>query len=300
MTSGYRTFLHAFGLGTALSLAPALAQEDTTDISTLIQLAENEAARDVVALPGSQLVETLSAADAEQRAALIARLSAGDTDALVATLALSGAAPDLLANMVSVIIELDPGATDRIIEVVLQNVAPAVLPAIGSGVLDVIAEDHASMSRPVLRGHVLAALSFDRFISERLFTLANTWPRGDAAELAAVLVDITEGDDAALTSAIETSLALEGRQILALVAELRGELAVAALPEAPAPLPVAPAAPAVPPAAIGGGGASPGGTAATTPGVDAIFAAGGGTGTGLSGGPSFTPTPPSGDVSPTN
>ena len=88
MTSGYRTFLQAFGLGTALGLAPAIAQDDATDISTLIELAQNAAAQDVISLPGGQLADILTEADDAQRDRLIAELSAGDTDALLGTLAL--------------------------------------------------------------------------------------------------------------------------------------------------------------------------------------------------------------------
>lgn len=297
MTSGYRTFLQAFGLGTALGLAPAIAQDDATDISTLIELAQNAAAQDVISLPGGQLADILTEADDAQRDRLIAELSAGDTDALLGTLALSGAAPELLAEMVSAIITLDPDAADRVIEIVQQNVAPAVLPDIAAGVFDVIEADHADMSRPVLDGHVLAALSFDTGLSERLIALGNSWDRPDAEELAHVLVDIIERDDAALASAIETALALEGGQMLELVAELRDEIPVAALPEATAAVP---AAPAVPPAGVGGAGTSPGGTAASTPGRDAIFAAGGGSGPGLGAGPGFTPPPFRQIVSPTD
>ena len=297
MTLRYWRFVQALGFGVALGLAPAIAQDDTTDITTLIELAANAAAQDVVALPGSQLAGILSDADGAQRTQLIAQLSDGDRDMLLTTLALSGASPALLADMVSAIITLNPDATDRMIEIILQNVAPAILPEIAESLYELIERLYAEMSRPILSGHVLAALAFDSTLSERLIRSANAWERQDAETLALVLVDIAERDDAVLASAIETALALEGGQMLELGSALRAEVPVAALPEAPA---AAALTPAVPPADIGGGGASPGGSTATTPGSDAVFAASGSAGTGLGGGPSFSRRPTTGDVSPTN
>ncbi|TVS04703.1 MAG: hypothetical protein EA407_03855 [Rhodobacteraceae bacterium] len=297
MRSKYSTLLQALILGTALGVAPVVAQDATDDIGILIELARNDAAQDIVALPGSALADILGAASQDQLEELVGSLAAEDVDAILASLALTGADPRLQANMVSAVITSDPEATARIIDVILQNSPLIVLPDIAQGLYELIERVYADMSLAVFEGHVLAAVTFDRRIAGLLVELGNTWDTANAARLARALVTIAEDAEADLASAIETALALAGGQMLQLAAEFRDEIDVAAIPD-PAPPP--PAAPGVPPAGIGGGGASPAGTGATAPGRDAIFAAGGGTGTGLGSGPSFTPRGQRTDRSPTN
>ncbi len=298
MRQNYRTFVQAVALGVALGQTPALAQDDGADIQTLIELAGNDSAQDIVALPGAELAAILDAASQAERRALVSELPDEEIDALMTTLAQDAADPVLIGQMVSAVISEGPDATDRIIELVLLNTAPSRLPPIAAELYDVIDREFAELSLAVFDGHVLAALTFDSDLAGPLVELGNTWDEANAARLARALSLIAEQDDGALASAIETALAIEGGQMIRLASEFREELPVAATPEAPAPAP--PATPAVPPAGIGGGGASPGGTLATTPGLDALFAAGNTPGTGLGAGPAFTPAPTPFVVSPTN
>lgn len=297
MRARYKKVIQALAVGSVLGLSPAWAQQDAADIKTLLDLAANDSARDVVSLPGDQLGEILAGASQAEREALVAALDAEEVDALLAALALGGAAAAVIANTVSAVITTAPDATDRIIDVVLQNAPPVALPQIAAALYDVIDRVFAEMAPPVFDGHVQAALAFDARIASRLVALGNTWDMADATRLARVLVALAEGDDTTLASTIETALALEGGQMLQLAAQFRDELPVAAVPEAPPPVPPVAVAP---PAPIGGGAASPAGLAATGPARDAIFFASGQGGAGLAAGPSFTPVAAAVDVSPTD
>lgn len=296
MQSRYATLMQALVLATALGVTPGVAQE-AADIEGFIELARADAAQDLVALPGAELAGLLDAGSRAQREELVASLAADEVDAILASLALTGADPVLLADMVSAVITTDPEATDRIIETVLENSAPVNLPAIAQGIYEEIAQTHAEMSLPVFEGHVLAAVRFDRQIARQLVELGNSWDTANAARLARALATIADTADELLASAIETALALEGGQMLQLAAEFRDEIAVAATPD---PAPVAPAPPAVPPAGIGGAGAADAGTAAATSGQDAIFASESGATTVLQPGPGTTRREQPRVVSPTN
>jgi hypothetical protein len=284
-------------LGAALSLAPAQAQETPGDIEGLIELARAEAVGEAPELPWVDLVAIVSEASDAQLWELVTALAPAEVDVLLAALPAGGAAPGVTADVVSAALSVDPAAADRLVAVVEQTTDPAMRPQIAERLFARIDRCDPEMPSTVHQAHVLAVLSLDRTLATRVVFRGNSCDDAFAAQLARILVDITETGDEALASAIETALALEGGEILRLASALRGELEVAAVPEATPPaVPAAP--PAVPPAPIGGGGASPSGAAATTPGRDAIFFASGSSGEGAGSGPVFSSVSSTPAVSP--
>lgn len=310
MVSRGMTALQGILLGTALSFAPALAQGEPDDVEALIDLARGGAAGAVLARPAGDLAAILATASDAQRAALVAALAPEQAEALVAALVAEGVAPGTAGDIISALlsgvpdpfaepreadgiaptgIDLsailagdpeaagDPGALERIIALVLEGAPADALPQVAEALHAAIDSCDVEMAQAAYEGHVLASLAFDRRLADRLVALGNSCDEAFAERLARILVTLAdEGGDEVLSSTIETALALEGGQMLRIAAALRGEVEVAALPVA--------ADPAVPPAVIGGAGSSPAGLPATAPGRDAIFAAGGSGGGGLTGG----------------
>lgn len=297
MTSRCKRLARTILLATTLGATSVMAQDIPVDILTLIELAENDKAADVVGLSGAELSAILAGANEDQRAVLMSALSPTEVDELIAELAFIGTESRVLADMVSTVISADPSETDRIISVVLQNSPAIVLPQVAKALIERIETFYEEMPLLVFEGHVLAALSFDLRVANRLLAIGNTWDSMNAAKLARAMAMIADSANETLASAIATAFALEGGQVAQFAAEFRNTLPVDDLDIS---APTLPSAPVVQAAGIGGGGASSGGTAATMAKRDAIFASGTGPGTSLGSGPSFTPPERSPAVSPTN
>jgi hypothetical protein len=280
-------------LGTALGVVPALAVAQTVpvDIENLTALAASPEAAQVLALPASDLAGLLTTASPEQLTTFVAALTPAELDALVALLVVNRAEPQLMAAIVSAALLLDSARAALLIDIIQGDAPPAARSQIAAGLFGRIDSCRPDLERAAHGAHVLAALSLDTGLAPRLIAVGNGCNEADAQRLAEILFAILETADETLASAIETALALEGGQMLRLIAALRGELEVAAVtPEPPAPL--------VPPTPIGAGAAS-GGASATTAGVDAIFAqAGSGGGIGIGAGPVFSPVRAATTVSP--
>lgn len=282
--------------------APASAQSDPPEMSVLIELAQNNAMQDVISLPGAQLAEVLGGATEAERLALVAALPPAAVDTMMIAMLQARASNGVIADLIGAIIENDPADTQRIIDVILDNTAPAERPAIAAALYDRIdrlfSEAAVEISDAVLENTIFTAVTLDTRVADRFAQLGNRLSEDRSTALAAALARISETADDAVASAVETAVAREGGQFAQRFGVARGEVDVAVTPPV-APPPVAiPDVPAVPPAGIGGPGTAPGAAPATGAGRDAIFAQGASSGTGVGAGPSMRPSAPSGDVSP--
>jgi hypothetical protein len=285
-----------FALGSA---GPSKAQAQ--DIAVLIELASNDAAQDILSLPGSELAAILDAASDAERRALLAALSIADQQALILALAEAQADISLLADLIAAAIAADPRIAESFIEAVIAATPPDALPALAEALVAEIGEMLTGIDPVdplVLEALIRATLEVDSSEGTvyAIVDLAEaaTAPNAIAA-LGEALEAVAQDADPALASAITTAVALSP------VASL-SESFDASTVSAPAPA-EAPQDPVVAAAEIGGEGATSGETSATQGGESQ-------TGTGDTSGSPSTGAPlsgssggtaggtPDGDVSP--
>lgn len=260
MVSHRPCLLFAFLAGLSLSIMPAIAQEAAgeSDAPTIAAPATSPAMLD--GLSGAELVSFLENADEAERRAILASLSPDAHEALIEALAQANAGAPLLATVIADIVAVDPDArSTALVNIMRESSSQELLANMADILVTTIEQTHADLSNEVMAGLLLAALSADTAVSDRVVSFANTLDGASQERFAQVQLQVVDRSPARVASAIETSLALVGGAVAQRATEIRQQ--------ALAPITTAIALPSTE------AGATSRTSLATSSGTDAIFVA---------------------------